>query len=714
MPQRSANIVGTEAGGRRFIDALLAPRSIALVGASDEAAKTAGRPLQFLRAAGYEGTIFPVNARRDSVQGERAWRSLADLPEAPEHAFILTPTDAAVAAVAECAAAGVKVATVLAAGFSDAGAEGQARQASLARIAAETGLRILGPSSLGVVNGRARLVLTANAAFAEPGLPAGGTFVASQSGSLIGALVSRGKARGIGFAGLVSVGGEVDLGIGEICTATLDDPGIDAYLLFLEGIRRADDLRAFALEAARRGKPIVAYKLGRSAAAAELAVSHTGALAGEDAAVDAFLSDLGIARVDTFEGLLEAPALLRRTQPRRAASRVPTVGVVTTTGGGAAMAVDQLALRGIDVAAPSEETFRRLAAAGVEAAHGRIVDLTLAGTRPPVMKAALDTLLAAPEFDLVLAVVGSSARSRPDLAVAPIAASLGATKPLAAFIVPEAPEALRRLEEAGVPAFRTPESCADAVGAALLRRPPTAIARPAVAPALPGSSLDELEAYGVLGRLGVPHAPAVALTIGEPVPAELPFAYPVAAKLLSHAVTHKSDVGGVVLAITGREELDRAIRDIAAAAARHGVSAERVLVQPMRAALGEALVGYRVDPQVGPLIMLAAGGVLTELYRDRSLRAAPIDTETAWAMIAEVKGLRALEGYRGRPAGDMEALAQVLVAMSHLAGLADPGIYEAEVNPLLIGPVGQGVEAVDAVVRLKDNTTTRGDEEGDR
>src|SRR5436305_826449 len=193
----------------------------------------------------------------------------------------------------------------------------------LREVAAKTGIRLVGPSSLGVVNLRNGLLLTANAAFAEPDIPVGRTFFASHSGTMIGALMSRGKARGVGFAGLVSIGNEVDLSVGEICAATLDDPDVDSYLLFLESIRNAPALRDFALGAAARGKPVVAYKLGRSSAARELAVTHTGALAGEDDVASAFLADCGIARVESLEALLERLALVRATPIRAAGARAP-------------------------------------------------------------------------------------------------------------------------------------------------------------------------------------------------------------------------------------------------------------------------------------------------------------------------------------------------------------------------------------------------------
>ena len=293
---------------------------------------------------------------------------------------------------------------------------------------------------------------------------------------MIGTFLSRGKARGIHFAGLVSVGNEVDLSIGEICAATLDDPDIDGYVLFLETMRKAHTLRAFALEAAARGKPVLAYKLGRSAAARELAVSHTGALAGEDDIAGMFLAECGIARVDTLEGLIEGFPLLARAAGPPARRRKPAVAVVTTTAGGATMVVDPLATRGVAVEPPTPQTLARIKeATGVDVTPARLIDLTLAGAQYKVMKGALDVLTTAPEFDLVVVVVGSSARFYPDLAVKPIIDSAGAGTPIAAFLVPEAPDALARLAAAGVPSFHTPEACADAVAAALQRRPPRPI-----------------------------------------------------------------------------------------------------------------------------------------------------------------------------------------------------------------------------------------------
>ena len=522
-----------------------------------------------------------------------------------------------------------------------------------------------------MVDLRHKTFLTANAAFDEPDLPVGRIFAASHSGSMIGTLLSRGKARGIDFAGLVSVGNEVDLSIGEICAATLDDPGIDGYVLFLETMRKAEALRAFALQAAARGKPVLAYKLGRSAAARELAVSHTGALAGEDDIAGMFLAECGIARVDTLEGLIEGFPLLARVPVAARGARRPTVAVVTTTAGGATMVVDPLATRGIAVEPPTPQTLARIkAATGVEVTPARIIDLTLAGAQYKVMKGALDVLTTAPEFDLVVVVVGSSARFYPDLAVKPIIDSADAAKPIAAFLVPEAPDALARLAAAGVPNFHTPEACADAIAAALQRHAPRQIAVRPGQSAGAGRMLDELEAYALLDahrRSARARRSRSMPTSSRHPPCPLPIrswsrrcrqrsrTSPMSAAWCLN-VARRSRAGSQPSPTSGRPR-----------------NVDRVLVQPMMSGLGEVLIGYRVDADVGPLVMLAAGGVLAEIHRDRSLRLAPVDLAEAKAMIGEVAALKALAGYRGKPAGDLDALADALVALSQLAHRRRPG-----------------------------------------
>lgn len=682
--------------------ALLAPASVALVGASDTAGKTTARPLEFMLSAGFEGRIYPINPRRGRVMGLPSYPSLTALPEVPEFVFLMTGTESVVDTVRECGELGVTVVCVLAGGFGEDGQEGQARQLELVRVARESGVRLVGPNSIGVVNPRNGFLATANAAFAEPEIPTGSVFVASQSGSVIGALMTRAKEVGIGFAGLVSTGSEIDLTLGEICEATLDDPGIQSYALFLESLENAPSLARFALQAAARGKGVSVLKLGRSEVAAQLSVSHTGALAGADDEADAFFKACGFVRVDVFEALVESTPLLDLITPVPA-DRRPRVGVITSTGGGAAVLVDELETRGVSVAKPSADVFAQLTAAGIDVIENVIVDLTLAGTRHDKVAAALDVLQSSGEFDVVVFVIGSSARLNPELAVRAIAESTTGETPVCAWAVPDALESLKMLQAAGVPAFRTPESCAEALSGALLRGTPQEPALENFRRPFAGETevLDEVESARVLFQVGLETPRHWVLTPTDlQVPAD---AYPVVMKALSASLPHKSDAGAVILNIQDQQGLAAASARIVANVAEYApdVRIDRFLVQEtVSDGVLETLIGYRVSETVGPIIVLAAGGVNVEIYRDSSLRLAPVSESVAREMVDEVKALAIARGYRGGRVGDMDALVGALVRASNLA-LDAPDVIEAEMNPVLVRPQGQGVIALDALVRQR-------------
>ncbi|MGV9636615.1 acetate--CoA ligase family protein [Nocardia rhamnosiphila] len=680
--------------------ALLAPRSVAIIGASDDVRKTTARPLRFLRRQGFAGAVYPINPRRETVLGEQAWPGIAALPEVPDHVFIVADTRLVVEAVRDCGRAGVPLVTVLSGGFGELG-EGAERLRELLAVAAEYGVRVIGPNSIGVVNPRNGLMLTANAAFAEEGIPVGSSFVASQSGSVIGALMTRAKARGLGFSGFVSTGSEVDLTLGEICAATLDDPEVGSYTLFMESLEHAADLAAFAVEAAARRKPVTVYKLGRSDAAAALAVSHTGALSGEDDEADAFFRACGFARVDNFEALIETEALQRRVGPPTTAGG-RRVAVITSTGGGAAILVDQLETLGVTVTRPSRTVFDRLEGLGLDVAESLIVDLTLAGTRHDLVDGALKVLRASGEFDLVLFVIGSSARLNPELAVSAIAEHAAGPVPVAAWALPDALESVRRLHEAGVPAFRTAEACAQAVAATLGRRPVDPAAFRARRTELPADAyaLDEASSAAVLASLGIRFP--VTTTCGAGGVPEVEPRFPVVVKALSDRLPHKSDAGAVVLGVQDGAGLRAATSTIVAAVAAYDatVPVDRFLVQEMiEETVFEALVGYRVSPTVGPLVLLAAGGVYTEIYEDSALRLAPVTEDVAREMVDEVKATAIARGFRGKPDGDLDALVDAVVRVSRLA-MERPDVVEAEVNPLAVLPRGRGAVALDALVRL--------------
>jgi acyl-CoA synthetase (NDP forming) len=674
--------------------ALLNPRRIALVGASADPTRLTARAQIYLRKHGFDGQLYPVNPRAETILGETSYPSIAAIPGPVDLAYLLLGTEHVEGVINDVAAKGIKVACILADGFAEAGPEGVARQERLLATARAAGVRILGPNSMGLINLNARTACSVNAALEAESLPAGRLALVSQSGSMLGAIMARGAARGLGFSHLISTGNEADLTASEIAGLLVDDPQTDAILLFLEAIRRADLLEEAARRAHAVGKPIIAYKLGRSSFGAELANSHTGALAGSDAAADAFFRANGIPRVTMIEALLEAPALFIGRRPIAAPHRA--VSVMTTTGGGGAMAVDALGVAGIETRAPDEAAVAALKSAGLPH-HGRMIDVTLAGTRADKVQAALTALAADPQTDLVLSVVGSSAQFRPHDAVAGIvgAAQSGLGKPVAAFLVPQADVSLRMLGEAGIPAFRTPESCADVVRAYLDWRTPRAVPEAAaVAHTLPARP-DEADARRLFAALGLETGIAV-MAAPDAVPDGL--RYPVALKILSPDLAHKTEVGGVVLGIADAAALKVAAMEMLARvqAKAPGATITGFLVQPMAKGLAEAIIGFRRDPETGPVVLVGAGGVMAELHRDTALRCAPVDEAEARAMIEEVKGLKPLAGWRGLPKGDLDALARAIVAVSRLAAVA--AVAEAEINPLIIHAEGQGVTVADAWV----------------
>jgi acyl-CoA synthetase (NDP forming) len=273
---------------------------------------------------------------------------------------------------------------------------------------------------------------------------------------------------------------------------------------------------------------------------------------------------------------------------------------------------------------------------------------------------------------------------------------------LATFVVPDAPQALAHLTEAGIPNFRTPESCADAIAAAFSRTRPRPLQIHPRATMGGGRLVNELQAYAILDRLGIPCAKTQAIDASSNRSYVCSIPFPVAVKLLSDRVAHKTEIGGVVLNVRNEAELNEAITRIKQSAQNlcPGLDVERFIAQQMVTGLGEVLIGYKIDPQVGPIVMLAAGGVMTEIYRDRSLRLAPVDLDVAREMIDEVKAMRAFTGFRGRPLGDLDALASAIMALSQLAVVDQPCVIEAEINPLIVMPKAGGVVAVDALIRL--------------
>ncbi|CAN5909596.1 acetate--CoA ligase [soil metagenome] len=692
--------------------ALFEPRRIALIGASADETKTTSRPQRFLRKHGFAGEILPVNPSRAEIMGAKAYKDLDAISGEIDHAYILLNGKGAVDALQACGRRGVKVASILAGGFADAGAAGASLQDELVRIVRDTGIRLVGPNSIGTVSTAPPMALTANAAFAVETLRAGTWGLVSQSGSLIGALLSRADARGIGFSRLISVGNEVDLAVGEIADLMVDDARTNAILLFMETLRDGERLARAARRAHAAGKPVIVYKLGRSDIGQELAKSHTGAIAGSDVTFDAFCRRHGIARVSMFESLIDVPALLAdRPAGRQSGKGGKRVAVATTTGGGAAMVVDNMAVAGLDIADPPQALVDWLKPLGIAAGEGKLVDLTLAGAKPEIVAGTIERLLADEGNDAAIFVVGSSAQFNPELAVEPLLKFARSSKPFAVSLTPSAEKSLALLTAAGVPAFRHPEACAEAMALCLLRPSPQAVpplSEPTAAAldtlaAGRVSGFDERRAADFFATLGVPMAKSLVVADAKRIAAAVTeIGGPVALKILSADIAHKTEAGGVALGLADGQLAAVAAREIEKRVKAHSPTArlEGFLIQKMERGLAEVILGYRRDPLVGPTVTIGLGGVLAEIYKDASTRLAPVDEAEARQMIEEVQGLAIIRGYRNLPRGDVAALAKAIAAFSTLAHKAFADVSEAEINPLLVKPEGDGVVAVDGLVVL--------------
>jgi acyl-CoA synthetase (NDP forming) len=689
------------------IDRLFHPRSVAAIGASSDPSKLTGRPLSYLQKHGFAGDIYPVNPRYDRIGDLACYADVKSLPATPDVALVLLGADRVEVAVRELAGIGTTAAIILASGFSEAGEDGIRRQQDLIKAAGS--MRLLGPNTIGVINVTEKIMLSASGAMEMTDFPVGRIALVSQSGGILGSLLSRGVNRGIGFSKLVATGNEADLEVADFVDYLVDDAATSVIALYLEGIRNPDRFRVAAMRAAAAGKPIVVFKVGRSESGARAAVSHTGALAGADRTYDAFFKQSGVIRAQAFSDLLDIPAALahgRKLKGQRLA-------IVTTTGGAATLIADNAGMDGFDTPPPDAPTAQRLCALNIRDAvlDRNPVDVTLAGLQPEIFRSVIDTLADSSSYDAIVVIVGSSALGQPDLVAKPLIASLQKTdKPLLAYVSPDAPHIVSHLNRQGVPAFATPEGCVAALSAMWDITNCTANITAAPHDPLPidhaqefkPGPLNEAESKKLFAQYGIPsvteHVVASPAEAGE---AALRLGANVVLKILSRHILHKTEVGGVAVGIRP-EDVERRCDDMIAAVrahTHHGV--EGFLVQEMIGSGVEVMLGFHRDPQLGPTILLGMGGVAAELFNDTTIRLAPVHQADAQAMIGELKVAKLLQGYRGRPKGDLTALAAAIVAFSTMAMALGDRLAEAEINPLFVLPEGHGVRAADGVVVLR-------------
>jgi len=698
------------------ISRLLNPRSVAVIGASADVRKTAGRPVAYLRKHGYAGGIYPVNPRADNIDGLRCYPDIASLPTVPDVGIVLLGAERAHIAVRELAQRGTAAAIVLASGYTEVGEEGARRQAELVEAAGD--MRLLGPNTIGLVNLTDNIVLSASGALEMDHFPVGSIGVVSQSGGILGALLSRAAARGIGLSKLISTSNEVDLELADFIDYLADDEATKVIALYVESVRNPDKFRAAALKAARAGKPVVAFKIGRSEAGAKAAVSHTGALAGADSMYDALFKQVGVIRAQSFGDLLDIPVALATGRVLRG----KRVAVLTSTGGAGTLVSDSLGVAGFDTPAPDAETGARLRAlqTGDHAALDRNpIDVTLAGLQPDLLRGAIRALLASPGYDALAIIVGSSSLAMPELMAGAIQDCLPESdKPVIAFVSPHAPTVAALLTQRGVPAFAAAESCTVALAGMLhhaqWKAPASAdpvapvdvagltLTAPAGAAT---ASLDEAEAKQLFARFGVPCArETVVVTSAEAERAAQAFGGRVVLKILTGEITHKSDVGGVAVNLTPEQVGARLTAMQHEVLDKTGVAVQRFLVQEMVAGGTELILGMHRDP-LGTAILLGMGGITAELFKDTTMRLLPgdgrgISRDEALEMVRELKTWPLLDGFRGRPKADVTALVAAIVAFSKMTAQLGDRLVEAEINPVFVLAEGQGVRAADGVVVL--------------
>ncbi|MEW6268286.1 MAG: bifunctional acetate--CoA ligase family protein/GNAT family N-acetyltransferase [Thermodesulfobacteriota bacterium] len=681
------------------LDALFQPRSVAVVGASEASGKVGRTLLANLIRSPFGGTVFPVNPTRASVLGVKAYPNLAEVPDPVELAVIVTPADTVPGIIEECVALGVRGAIIISAGFKETGPTGAALEARILETARRGRLRIVGPNCLGVMNP----VNGFNATFAAGIARAGSVGFVSQSGALITAVLDWAEREQTGFSTVVSLGSMLDVGWGDVIYYLGDDPRTKSIVIYMETI---GDARAF-LSAAREvalTKPIIVIKPGRTAAAARAAASHTGSLAGSDDVLDAAFRRAGVLRVDSIAQLFGMAEVLGQ-QPRPKGKRLT---IVTNAGGPGVLATDALIEGGGELAPLPEETMAALDALLPAAwSHGNPIDI-LGDAPPRLYRSAVDVAAANPASDGLLVILTPQDMTDPTGSAAQLSAlAHGTGGPVLASWMggPSVEAGTQILQKAGIPVYEYPDVAVQMFN--FLWRYSESLRALYETPALTGGRaaereraaavveraraerrtiLSEDESKEVLAAYGIPVTEThVAAAEDDAVRAADAIGYPVVVKLLSHTITHKTDVGGVKLNLQDAEAVREAYRAIrsSVAKAKGEQHFEGVTVQPMINYTGyELIIGSSIDPQFGPVLLFGMGGTLVEVLRDRSLGLPPLTTTLARRMIERTLIFKALRGVRGRDPVDLGALEQLLVRFSELV-VEHPWIAEIDINPLL-------------------------------
>ena len=699
----------------RSLDRFFAPEAIAVIGASPERGRIRGLLLPLLRGNGYPGRLYPVNPSYAEIDGLACYPSLAAIGAPVDLALIAIPAEAVLAALEECAASGVKHAVIISSGFAEQGGARRALQDEIAALSKRTGLRISGPNAEGFYSAKARVAATFSPAVeprpGEEPLVVGECRigVVAQSGGMGFALYNRGRAHGLSFSHVVSTGNEADLTASDFFDYMAHDAETAAILLFIEGVRDPARFIAAAEAAARQGKPVVVAKMGRTKAGERAAASHTASMAGWNAAYDAVFHRYGLlAAEDPDEAVAIAAALVTCPLPRG-----NRVAVVTTSGGAGAWTADALAGAGLSL--PELSPALQQAIGSFIPAYGSArnpVDITAQAVQTGGLLRAIELLSETDEVDAIVVVLSlaSETRIRVDAAALQRIVARRA-KPLQfySYTLPS-PLGRKLLAGAGLTLHTALAPLAGAMRALAERGrfTPPAAARPpqpaaAVAAALRAATdgLSEHAAGLLLARAGVAMPPQRLVRQREALDAAAEsLGLPLALKIQSPDIPHKTEIGGVRLGLATPAALRQAYDEVIAAARRLRPQArlDGVLLQPMAAPGVEMIVGSIRDPGFGPLVMVGAGGVMTELFRDVCYRLAPVDAGEALSMLRGLRAAPLLDGYRGAAPLDIEALARLVAQVSEFAAAYRDLVQEVELNPVIVHARGEGCTVADVLL----------------
>jgi acyl-CoA synthetase (NDP forming) len=696
------------------LDTFFSPESIALIGASRDHEKIPGRLLSMLRKNEFPGKLYPINPNYDEIDGLKCYPSIADVGQPIELAIVIIPARAVLGALEQCAAVGVKNAVIISSGFAEEGGDSAAMQDAIAALAKKTGMRISGPNAEGFYNEAQRVAATFSPTVdVKPDSPrliatSRRIGIVAQSGGVGFAIYHRAKALGVALSYVISAGNESDLGAGEFFEYMVQDASTDVILLFIEGIRDVDKFLTAARRAAEIRKPVIVTKVGRSGAGERAAASHTASMAGWSAAYDAVFARYGFIVSNDLDEAVTIAAVLT-TNPMPMGDRV---AVLTVSGGAGIWGADTVSMQGLQVpelSAPIQAEISKLMPSYGAARNP--IDVTAQGANSGGLQKSIDLLVASDEIDAILVVLSLSSDTRMAFKQAELKPVIDAqTKPIVfySYTLPSQ-FAREQLAASGVVVLSGLTHAAVAMSK-MLDYSMFKLPRPADHDRLPlrdlsahlkSRAMSEFDSKSLLSAAGILLQDEVLVTERSGLDAAIDrVGLPVAMKIQSPDIAHKSEVGGVRLNIATKGHAFIAYQALLDDARKHRSDAaiQGVLVSPMAKKGVEIIIGTMQDATFGPMVMVGFGGITTELFRDVVYRPAPVSAPEAATMLSYLKSVPLLKGFRGGPRADVPLLCYLIEKVSLLASRHSEEISEIELNPVLVHREGEGVTVVDALV----------------